>query len=128
MTATETNVGTAKAGTKVMTLLEAITDALRYEMKQDDRVLVFGEDVGKKGGVFGATMGLQVATKANEKDAIYYEFFKLREERRYAVLESFPNEAAEHAHLETPWCKDAVASIIECLDGTYVREYLDEYK
>ena len=73
-----------------------------------------------------ATMALQVATKANEKDAIYYEFFKLREERRYAVLESFPNEAAEHAHLETPWFKDAVSSIIECLDGTYVREYLDE--
>ena len=65
-----------------------------------------------------ATMALQVATKANEKDAIYYEFFKLREERRYAVLESFPNEAAEHAHLETPWFKDAVSSIIECLDGT----------
>ena len=59
MTATETNTGTAKAGTKVMTLLEAITDAMRHEMKNDDRVLVFGEDVGKKGGVFGATMGLQ---------------------------------------------------------------------
>lgn len=59
MTATETKTGTAKPGTKVMTLLEAITDAMRHEMKQDDRVLVFGEDVGKKGGVFGATMGLQ---------------------------------------------------------------------
>ena len=59
MTATETKTGTSKAGTKVMTLLEAITDALRHEMKQDDRVLVFGEDVGKKGGVFGATLGLQ---------------------------------------------------------------------
>lgn len=59
MTATETKTGTAKPGTKVMTLLEAITDAMRHEMKQDDRVLVFGEDVGKKGGVFGATTGLQ---------------------------------------------------------------------
>ena len=37
---------------------EAITDALRTEMKNDDRVVVFGEDVGKKGGVFGATAGL----------------------------------------------------------------------
>jgi len=58
MTATETKTGEAKPGTKVMTLLEAITDAMRTEMKNDDRVVVFGEDVGKKGGVFGATMGL----------------------------------------------------------------------
>jgi len=28
-------------------------------MRNDDRVVVFGEDVGLKGGVFGATMGLQ---------------------------------------------------------------------
>jgi len=74
-----------------------------------------------------ATRQLAEITRANEKDAIYYEFFKLREERRYAVLESFPNEAAEHAHFETPWFKEAVPTILECLDGTYVREYLDEY-
>ena len=42
----------------VMNLLEAVRDGLHYEMKRDDRVLVFGEDVGKKGGVFGATDGL----------------------------------------------------------------------
>lgn len=49
----------ASTGTKVMTLLEAVTDAMRLEMRQDDRVVVFGEDVGKKGGVFGATAGIQ---------------------------------------------------------------------
>ncbi|MFO1050732.1 MAG: alpha-ketoacid dehydrogenase subunit beta [Planctomycetota bacterium] len=43
----------------VMTLIEAVTDALRTEMRNDDRVVVFGEDVGKKGGVFLATQGLQ---------------------------------------------------------------------
>jgi len=58
MTATKKK-GAAETGTKVMTLLEAITDAMRTEMRNDDRVVVFGEDVGKKGGVFGATMGLQ---------------------------------------------------------------------
>ncbi len=42
-----------------MTLISAVTDAMATEMRQDDRVVVFGEDVGKKGGVFGATMGLQ---------------------------------------------------------------------
>jgi 2-oxoisovalerate dehydrogenase E1 component beta subunit len=58
MTATETKAGEPKPGVKVMTMLEAINDALRTEMRNDDRVLVFGEDVGKKGGVFGATAGL----------------------------------------------------------------------
>ena len=42
-----------------MTLLGAITDAMATEMRSDDRVVVFGEDVGKKGGVFGTTAGLQ---------------------------------------------------------------------
>ncbi|WP_077614436.1 alpha-ketoacid dehydrogenase subunit beta [Caenibacillus caldisaponilyticus] len=42
-----------------MTMIQAITDALRTEMKRDENVLVFGEDVGKNGGVFRATEGLQ---------------------------------------------------------------------
>jgi pyruvate dehydrogenase E1 component beta subunit len=44
---------------RVLTLLEAITDALRVEMALDDTVVVFGEDVGLEGGVFRATAGLQ---------------------------------------------------------------------
>lgn len=42
-----------------ITLVEAVTQALAYELAQDDSVLVFGEDVGKNGGVFRATVGLQ---------------------------------------------------------------------
>jgi 2-oxoisovalerate dehydrogenase E1 component beta subunit len=42
-----------------MTLIQAINDALRCEMQRDDRVVVFGEDVGVNGGVFRATEGLQ---------------------------------------------------------------------
>jgi pyruvate dehydrogenase E1 component beta subunit len=42
-----------------MTMIQAITDALRTELKNDSNVLVFGEDVGKNGGVFRATEGLQ---------------------------------------------------------------------
>ena len=44
---------------KVLTLLEAVTDALRTEMTSDRNVIVFGEDVGLEGGVFRATVGLQ---------------------------------------------------------------------
>ncbi|GAB3071925.1 alpha-ketoacid dehydrogenase subunit beta [Salinicoccus sesuvii] len=39
--------------------LQAIHQALDYEMGQDDSVFVLGEDVGKKGGVFKVTAGLQ---------------------------------------------------------------------
>jgi 2-oxoisovalerate dehydrogenase E1 component beta subunit len=42
-----------------ITLIEAVTMALAWEMEHDDRVVVLGEDVGVNGGVFRATAGLQ---------------------------------------------------------------------
>ena len=39
-------------------LVQALNDALRLEMRRDDRVVVLGEDVGKVGGVFRVTQGL----------------------------------------------------------------------
>jgi 2-oxoisovalerate dehydrogenase E1 component beta subunit len=42
-----------------ITLLEAVNQALAYELAHDENVLIFGEDVGKNGGVFRATAGLQ---------------------------------------------------------------------
>jgi 2-oxoisovalerate dehydrogenase E1 component beta subunit len=41
-----------------MTLIESIRETLRGEMRRDESVVVLGEDVGKKGGVFLATDGL----------------------------------------------------------------------
>lgn len=41
-----------------LTLVQAITDALRTAMRRDERVMVLGEDVGVNGGVFRATDGL----------------------------------------------------------------------
>jgi len=41
-----------------MNIIQAVNDALRTEMRRDERVVVFGEDVGKFGGVFRATQGL----------------------------------------------------------------------
>ena len=40
------------------TFIEAVRDGLREEMARDESVIVLGEDVGKKGGVFLATDGL----------------------------------------------------------------------
>lgn len=42
-----------------LNMVEAINLALREEMERDERVVVFGEDVGKEGGVFRVTDGLQ---------------------------------------------------------------------
>ena len=40
------------------TFIEAIRETLAGEMRRDESVIVLGEDVGKKGGVFLATDGL----------------------------------------------------------------------
>ena len=40
-------------------LAAAVNEALRQEMIRDETVIVFGEDVGVYGGVFGCTKGLQ---------------------------------------------------------------------
>ena len=39
-------------------LLEAIHDTLRDEMREDERIVILGEDVGRRGGVFRVTAGL----------------------------------------------------------------------
>jgi len=41
-----------------MTMVQAINDGLRVEMRRDSRVVLLGEDVGKVGGVFRVTQGL----------------------------------------------------------------------
>ncbi len=43
----------------VLTLAKALTNGMRVAMESDTKVLVMGEDVGKLGGVFRVTDGLQ---------------------------------------------------------------------
>ena len=42
----------------ILTLLQAVNEGLKTDMRDDSNVLVIGEDVGPKGGVFLATEGL----------------------------------------------------------------------
>ena len=42
-----------------MTYIQAISDALRLEMRRDQRVFVLGEDVGVYGGAFKVSLGFQ---------------------------------------------------------------------
>ena len=41
-----------------MTYLQAIGDALKEEMRRDDTILIFGEDVAEFGNIFGVTRGM----------------------------------------------------------------------
>jgi len=45
--------------TKQMTLIQAVNDGMRLMLEEDDRTIILGEDIGKNGGVFRATEGLQ---------------------------------------------------------------------
>ncbi|MBI2650926.1 alpha-ketoacid dehydrogenase subunit beta [Candidatus Woesearchaeota archaeon] len=42
-----------------MNIVQAVNSALRNELQRDKRVMILGEDVGKNGGVFRCTDGLQ---------------------------------------------------------------------
>ncbi|WP_059104417.1 alpha-ketoacid dehydrogenase subunit beta [Shouchella shacheensis] len=50
---------TEQAKTTSLNMVQAITDGLKYKLETDEDVLLLGEDIGKSGGVFRATDGLQ---------------------------------------------------------------------
>lgn len=55
---TDSTIGCAGGGVERMNMLAAINHTLHQEMARDERVMVFGEDVARNGGVFRATEGL----------------------------------------------------------------------
>jgi len=60
VTATQTRPEAAPMTTgRTINLIQAVTEAIAEEMERDQRVVLFGEDVGARGGVFMATAGLQ---------------------------------------------------------------------
>ena len=58
-TATERAADAAASAAQPLTMAGALNAALRDAMEADDRVVVYGEDVGPLGGVFRVTDGLQ---------------------------------------------------------------------
>ena len=42
-----------------MNMIAALNSALEHQLKKDENVVIFGEDVGYFGGVFRVTAGLQ---------------------------------------------------------------------
>ena len=63
---------------------------------------------------------------ANEPGCVTYQFYRLRdEEGGFGVIEAFVDEAAEELHRDTAHFHELAPPLLECLDGTYVREFLD---
>ncbi|MEP6884562.1 MAG: antibiotic biosynthesis monooxygenase [Gammaproteobacteria bacterium] len=69
---------------------------------------------------------LEEYAQVNEPGTLAYQFFKLRDENRYAVFESFRDAAAEHVHMNSKILAETAPKISACLTGTWEREYLDE--
>ncbi|KKB41147.1 alpha-ketoacid dehydrogenase subunit beta [Bacillus thermotolerans] len=44
---------------QMLTIVQAVNDGMRTLLEADDRIMLLGEDIGKNGGVFRATEGLQ---------------------------------------------------------------------
>ena len=83
---------------------------------------------GRERDFVDACNELTASVKQNEPGVIYYEFFKLRETRRYAMIEYFPIEETKHAHMKSTWLAADGTRIVDCLDGTWEREYLDAFE
>jgi autoinducer 2-degrading protein len=68
---------------------------------------------------------LEAHVRASEPDTIYFEFFRMREPNRFMVLESFKDEAAEKAHMESPILSELLPVFVAAVEGTWEREYFD---
>jgi 2-oxoisovalerate dehydrogenase E1 component beta subunit len=55
----DSSTATARQGHVALTVAQALGDALRLKMREDDRIYLIGEDIGVLGGVFRVTAGLQ---------------------------------------------------------------------
>lgn len=59
-----------------------------------------------------------------ESGTLAFKFFRLSEPGMFAVYESFVDESADKAHMETDHGKPLIAVMIECMAGGYEREML----
>ena len=61
-----------------------------------------------------------------EPGVLHFQFFRLDQPQMFAVLESFVDEDADKAHMEYEQNKPLIADMIECMDGSYERELLQD--
>ena len=73
----------------------------------------------------GSCRELERHVQAHEPEVLAYQFFRLRDSNRFAVLESFPDLATEERHMKSAKLAEVAPKIAACLEGTWEREYLD---
>jgi autoinducer 2-degrading protein len=61
-----------------------------------------------------------------EPGTLAFKFFRLDEPDMFAVYESFVDQAADKAHMETDHGKPLIAQMLGCMDGSYQRELLHD--
>lgn len=61
-----------------------------------------------------------------EPGTLGFKFFRLDEPGKFAVYESFVDEEADKAHMETDHGKPLIEKMIQCMDGSYHREMLHD--
>lgn len=59
-----------------------------------------------------------------EPGTLAFKFFRLEQPGMFAVYESFVDEAADKAHMETAHGKPIIEKMLLCMDGSYSREML----
>lgn len=80
---------------------------------------------GREAEFLGLMRELAAHVHANEAGTVGYEIYRLREPRRYAVLESFVDEAAAAAHAGSGALQSLAPRIGDCLVGSWELEYFD---
>jgi autoinducer 2-degrading protein len=64
------------------------------------------------------------AISQREPWTLAYKFYRLDDPGMFAVYESFTDESADSKHQQNPESAEVIAAMIECIDGSYTREYL----
>jgi len=65
--------------------------------------------------------------RRTESGTLYYEYYRLREPRWYAVVECFADQAAEDAHMTSAALAEHAPGIVDCLAEPYIQEHLDPF-
>ncbi len=66
------------------------------------------------------------AKAAAEPATLAYKFYRLDDPHMFGVFESFVDADGDRVHQANPASASIIARMIECIDGTYVREMLHD--
>lgn len=78
----------------------------------------------EKDAEFVKLIAMAEKNAAEEPDTLAYKFYRQDAPHSFAVFESFTDAAADKKHQENPKSQPVIAKMLECMDGTYTREYL----